>query len=356
MSKHKSGTILYCYAGHSIFGKADIAMLSEDYEVRVTHFEIEKTWTKKIWSFIGYNFRVTKAIFGTKAVVINFGSWHTLWPVLMAKAIRIPSIVLLGGFDAMSVPSLEYGVFYKKGLYQKLIRRTYQQATWLCPVSDALVQSINLYADPDRMGYKTGLLNFMPEVVDKIQVIPPFIDYEYWNFKRLTFRNDILAVAYIYDPKTFLLKGFDLLVACAQMLPEYRFTFAGFSPEMIERYKKIMPPNVTLHGLQSKEQIRTLYSYHKIYLLPSMTEGIGNTVLEAMLCGCTPITSDVGVFKDLIGEEGYILPYRDVDMLSDIVVHALMYTKSPERVRQRVLDYFAGRDRKELLTSLIETR
>ena len=356
MSNPKSGTILYCYAGHSIFGKADIVMLSGDYKVKVAHFDIEKTMAKKIWSFIGYNFRVTKAIFGVKAVVINFGSWHTIWPVLMAKTFRIPSIVLLGGFDAMSVPSLEYGVFYRKGLYQKLIRKTYRRATWLCPVSDALVESVNYYADPDRVGYKTGLLSFMPEIANKIKVIPRFIDDEFWDFTRLTFRNDILAVAYIYDSKTFLLKGFDLLVACAQMLPEYRFTFAGFSPEMIERYKKSMPPNVTLHGLQSREQIRTLYSYHKIFVLPSMTEGIGNTILEAMLCGCTPIASDVGIFKDLIGEEGFILPYRDVDMLSDIVVHALMYTKTPERVRQRVLDYFEGKDRKESLTSLIESR
>lgn len=356
MEPTESGTVLYCYAGHSIFGKIDIAMLSDTYDVRVAHFDIELTFWKKIQIFIRYNLSVTRKIFGSKAVIINFGSWHTIWPVMMAKMLRKKSIILIGGFDAMSVPSLEYGVFYKKNILQRLLRMTYRATTWLCPVSDALVRSFNTYADPNHQGYKTGLLNFMPELASKIRVIPSKIDYEFWNFKPFTYRNDILALAYVYDPRTYILKGFDIIVACAQMMPEYKFTLAGFSPEMLERYQPSMPNNIKLHGLLTPEQVRTLYCHHKVYLLPSMTEGIGNTLLEAMLCGCTPIASDISIFRELTGDQGYILPYRDVDMLGDMIGHALTFTRNPDKVRQRVLDYFAGKDRKEMLINVIEGR
>ena len=226
MEPTESGTVLYCYAGHSIFGKIDIAMLSDTYDVRVAHFDIKQTFQEKIRSFMRYNLSVTRKIFDSKTVIINFGSWHTIWPVMMAKLLRKKSIILIGGFDAMSVPSLEYGVFYKKNILQRLLRMTYRTTTWLCPVSDALVRSFNTYADPNHQGYKTGLLNFMPELASKIRVIPSKIDHEFWNFKPFTYRNDILALAYVYDPRTYILKGFDIIVACAQMMPEYKFTLA----------------------------------------------------------------------------------------------------------------------------------
>lgn len=50
-----------------------------------------------------------------------------------------------------------------------------------------------------------------------------------------------------------------------------------------------------------------------IFALPSQSEGISNTLLEAMACGCTPVATDVGGNPELVeqGTNGLLVPARD---------------------------------------------
>lgn len=354
MQKPRTHTILYCYSGHSIFGKRDIEWMSQMYNVKVAHFEIKNNFISKLMSYLAYNIKVLWLIWKADAVVINFGSWHAVLPVALAKLINKKSIIFLGGFDAASIPSLEYGVFYRNNLLQKVMRWTYRQATYICPVSDALVYHENKYADPSRVGYKTGILHFMPELKSKIRVVPRLIDFDFWQVGDSQRNGEILALAYVYHPQTYHLKGFDLIVACAKELPEHRFTFAGFSPEMVDLYHSAMPDNVTLLSFQTKEENRQLYQDFSVFLLPSMTEGMPNTLCEAMLCGSTPVVSDVSIMKTLIDNENYVVLYRDKELLKKAILYALKNPLNPDVNRKKVIDYFHGSHRIKLLTELIE--
>ncbi|MBK8348626.1 MAG: glycosyltransferase family 4 protein, partial [Saprospiraceae bacterium] len=177
----------------------------------------------------------------------------------------------------------------------------YQAATYLCPVSEALVASINTYADPSGVGYKIGVLYHIPEVKDKIRVISTDYDSDFWNVDDNVRRGGILALSYIYQEQTFFVKGFDILIECAKLLPDQTFTFAGFSPEMMVKFKNELPVNVTILSFQNKEQARRLYQSHQVFVIPSMTEGLPNTLCEAMLCGCIPVGSEVGAIPQVIG-------------------------------------------------------
>lgn len=353
MQKPQTHTILYCYAGHSVFGKRDIEWMSQVYNVKVAHFEIKNNFISKLMSYLAYNIKVFWLIWKADTVVINFGSWHAVLPVALAKLINRKSIISLGGFDAASIPSLKYGVFYRNNLLQKVMRWTYRQATYICPVSDALVNFENKYADPLRVGYKTGILNFMPELKPKIKVIPPLIDFDFWQVGHEKRNNEILALAYVYHPQTYHLKGFDLIVACAKELPEYRFTFAGFSPEMIDLYQPDMPINVTLLSFQSKEDTRAMFQKYSVFLLPSMTEGMPNTFCEAMLCGCTPVVSDVSIMKTLVDDENYVVLYRDKELFKKAILYALKNPIHEDLNRDKVTNYFEDKDRIKLMSALI---
>lgn len=346
--------ILYCYYGQSVFGIRDIELLSEAYDVSACHYNLHSNRIIKALNFIRYNLCVIFRIFFVKAVIINFGAWHTIVPVFMAKLFGKKSLVIVGGFDASSIPPLEYGVFYRNNLLQKLIRSAYRNSTFICPVSQSLVYFENKYADSERKGFKTGLLHFMPELADKIEVIPPAIDLNFWQLGNDLNRKGILAFAYIYQPQTFRLKGFDLVLACARELPEYPFTFAGFSPEMITYYQKEMPDNVTLLSFQSREEARKLYQQHQLYLFPSMTEGMPNTVCEAMLCGCTPIASDVSILKEIITDKRCIIPFHDKELFKEAIQSVLDYPGNTNEIKNNVESFFENNDRKSLLLKLID--
>lgn len=353
MHTSETHTILYCYAGHSVFGKRDIAWMSKLYNIKIAHFEIKSGMFSKWMHFLAYNIRVFWQIWEADTVVINFGSWHSVMPVALAKIQNKVSIISLGGFDAACIPSISYGVFYRNNLLQKVMRWTYQQATYICPVSDALVYHINKYADPSKAGYKTGILNFMPKLKPKIRVVPPLIDYDFWQPGHEIRNNEILALAYVYQPQTYQLKGFDLIVDCAKTMPEYRFTFAGFSPEMIQHYQSELPDNITLLSFQSKEETRKLFQKFSVFLLPSMSEGMPNTLCEAMLCGCTPVVSDVSIMGTLVEDENLVVPYKDKNLLAKAIIYALRYQKHPYAIKNQIYAYFKGKDRKKMLMQLI---
>lgn len=83
------------------------------------------------------------------------------------------------------------------------------------------------------------------------------------------------------------------------------------------------------------------------FVLPSLAEGISNTILEAMACGLPVIATDVGGNADLVidGVTGLIVPAGDVDAIAHSLVRL---ARSPELAqkmgragRQRILEKFS---------------
>ena len=83
------------------------------------------------------------------------------------------------------------------------------------------------------------------------------------------------------------------------------------------------------------------------FVLPSLAEGISNTILEAMDCGLPVVATDVGGNADLVihGVTGQIVPAGDVDAMAHSLVQL---ASSPELAqsmgragRQRILEKFS---------------
>lgn len=59
--------------------------------------------------------------------------------------------------------------------------------------------------------------------------------------------------------------------------------------------------NVKLLGFVEREDLARLYSGARAFVYPSLYEGFGLPILEAMSCGCPVITSNVGAMAEIAG-------------------------------------------------------
>lgn len=75
--------------------------------------------------------------------------------------------------------------------------------------------------------------------------------------------------------------------------------------------------HVRMLGYVSDETRRALFADARALVLPSVDEGFGLPVLEAMACGVPAVVSPVGPMPDLVGDAGLVAPLDDVAAWTD---------------------------------------
>lgn len=97
---------------------------------------------------------------------------------------------------------------------------------------------------------------------------------------------------------------------------------------------------------QSNEAMPPYYALCDVVILPSLRDGLPNTLLEAMACGRPVLASAVGGMLDVVmhDHDGILLPPRDDRAWVDALRQALSDPEARERLgsaaRQTVLDRF----------------
>lgn len=129
-----------------------------------------------------------------------------------------------------------------------------------------------------------------------------------------------------------LRKGIQYLVQAAHELAtaDVEFTIAGalgITKEAIEK----APDNMTFVGEIPRDQTSDLYRAADVFVLPTLSDGFGITQVEAMAHGCPVITTPNCGRVVTDGEDGFVVPPRDVDALTDAL---LTFVNNRERVAQ----------------------
>ncbi|MPM53234.1 D-inositol-3-phosphate glycosyltransferase [bioreactor metagenome] len=90
--------------------------------------------------------------------------------------------------------------------------------------------------------------------------------------------------------------------------------------------------NVIFTGLVPQNSMPKSFNQMKLFILPSLSEGVPNVVLEAMACGTPVIATAVGGIPNVIidGKTGFILKNNSPKCIEDTIIAALESNKLEE--------------------------
>ncbi|MEQ8675702.1 MAG: glycosyltransferase family 1 protein [Aggregatilineales bacterium] len=90
--------------------------------------------------------------------------------------------------------------------------------------------------------------------------------------------------------------------------------------ERVERYQ--LQDSVHFMGFVPAEELALWYNSAEVFIMPSVFEGFGLPVLEAMACGTPVIVSDASSLPEVAGSAGLCLPPHDVEAWTDALIKA----------------------------------
>ncbi len=102
-------------------------------------------------------------------------------------------------------------------------------------------------------------------------------------------------------------------------------------------------PNCVSAGYVPAAELGILFRNAHAFLMPSLYEGFGLPVLEAMSCGCAVITSTGGSLPEIAGNGAQLFAPMDINGMAQVIASLLLnpaeFTRCRERARTRAADF-----------------
>ena len=155
-------------------------------------------------------------------------------------------------------------------------------------------------------------------------------------------------------------KGHRYLIEAAGKIldvrPDTTFVFLG-DGELLDELKNMatelgVEENVKFLGWRS--DVAEVMSVFDVFVLPSLNEGMGRVLVEAMALGKPVIASNVGGISDLVinGKNGYLLPVGDVETFAVRIKELLDDPGKREEMGNTGQKYAAGYSSEEMVKKI----
>jgi glycosyltransferase involved in cell wall biosynthesis len=201
-----------------------------------------------------------------------------------------------------------------KAVFLPFEKRTYRLADRIVAVSEAT---------------KTALLTQYNIPEQKVTVIQNAVDTSRFYHAETPKRPLTLLYLGRIDKRKgieFLLRSMSLV---RQQLPAAHLLVGG-KGSRLERMKSLvthlhLEENVTFLGFVPEAQLNELYNQAQCMVVPSIFEGFGITVIEALASGTRVVGTDVDGISEILENEEYgrLVPYGDQQALAAAIVAEL---------------------------------
>jgi len=198
----------------------------------------------------------------------------------------------------------------------------------------------DLITVPSTFAYRSFIEQGIP--AEKLRLLPYGVNVSRFQpvAKPGAGRFDVL-----YAGGMSLQKGIQYLVQAYQKIrhPAKSLTFVGApSQEFIAmlRMRGLWPADAKVLGHMPQTALQNVMSRSHVLVLPSVQDGFGMVMAQAMACGCPVIASRNTGAEDLFtdGREGHVVPIRDVDALAERLQQLADHPEERAAMAQRALE------------------
>jgi len=161
-------------------------------------------------------------------------------------------------------------------------------------------------------------------------VIYPPVDTSLYYF--IGYENFWLSVNRLYPEKRI-----ELQVEAFRKIPDEQLVIVGgyakgdHASGYAEKIRANLPPNITLRGEVSEDDLRNLYARCKGHICTALDEDYGLTPLEAMASGKPVVAVNEGGYRETVTEKTGLLVEADADKIACAVQ---FINKDPARYRE----------------------
>jgi glycosyltransferase involved in cell wall biosynthesis len=307
--------------------------VGRDFEILARHFTVSKM------SYDRHDPTFPLKIFRQMAVhhlcFAWFGGVHSFYALLAARMLGKKIFIVAGGYDAVYLPELNYGIRCEKDGGWRRTYFSFRHADGVFAVSQSVASALRL---------ESGSIKNVSVVYNGVDPAR----FPAGQFKKRT----VLTVGYVTQ-RNLVIKGFLHFLDAARRLPDERFVLVGGGTDgALQHLKTNAPSNVVFLGTLSNEKTAEIMRQSAVYVQLSAQESFCVALAEAMLCGCTPVVTRVGALPEVAGPESLMVDYGDLPAISAAIGKALNMP-SQSRYRNWVLDHYRLEYREQALLRLL---
>jgi len=277
----------------SSFVKTDIHEMSKEHTI-VALDTVLGRGLKGAISLVALSFRTLIALLRADVLYCWFADYHTLLPILCARMLGKKAIVVAGGYDVGWLPEIGYGA-RARPLRWFFASNSFRFATLVLPVSEYAQRQLHMLTNGKHarsvVVYNGVLAGRFPVDISGL-------------------REPLAVTVSQGDSITeYIRKGLPRFIEVARLLPAVNFVIVGPTGSALARAlndsRNVANVEVIAGFVSLHDTIVPLFMRASCYCQFSIEETFGMAVVEAMLCGCIPVTTNGGALPEVTGDVGY---------------------------------------------------
>lgn len=256
---------------------------------------------------------------------------------MLPNGIKCPKVVTIHDLIFLRYP--QFYNFIDRMVYRNTFKKAIQSADAIIAISEATKKDILTFFDVPpqkiKVTYQTASPLFYNQTPPRTTTVgPPTKNLAFlkqWDLPQ----HYILFVGTLEPRKNIL----SLIQAYAQAKDkiQQKLVFSGKSGRFARTiHKEIGRLNLTedvkILGFVPDQQLPELYNNADLFIYPSLFEGFGIPVLEAMLCGCPVVTSNSSSMREVGGNAAIYVNPLSIDDISNCL---LVLNNSTELAKRR---------------------